>query len=291
MREFFEWRDAPQAEFAVIGDPVGHSLSPQMHQAAYDALGLGYRYGRVRVPPGEVAEALEHLAALGYKGVNVTLPLKEEAFRWATQPDVFTKRIGAANTLELSTKRATNTDGPGFMDTIEPLALPVPSRVLVLGAGGTARSILPKLVDAGQKVSLYNRTREKAEKLAEDLSLHCRIVDAPATAGFRLIVNATSAEAKGETLAVQWSDGAGCTAYDTMYMDSSNPLAPPGEMGQGVRDTGGTTSFLAEAAAHGWHTIDGRALLVAQGARSFAWWLGIDPPREVMLRAVLHLAE
>ncbi|MFY9234264.1 MAG: shikimate dehydrogenase [Fimbriimonadaceae bacterium] len=267
MSEFFEWRDAPRADFAVIGDPVEHSLSPLMHSAAYSALGLPYRYVAIRVPQGEVAESLDHLISLGYRGLNVTLPLKAEAFRWAIQPDAFTKKIGAANTLELATRRATNTDGQGFMDSIQGVDLPVPSRVLVLGAGGTARSVLPKLVDAGHKVSIWNRTRERAQSLIDELSLHAKVVDAPATMGYRLLVNATSAEAKGEELDIAWSEGAGCTAYDAMYGD-------------------GPTPFLQQAVKHGWAAIDGKALLVAQGARSFTWWLGQEAPMQAMAEAV-----
>ena len=131
------WRDAPGADFAVLGDPVGHSRSPKMHEAAYRALGLKHTYVAVRVCAEELPEALDHLAKKGYRGVNLTVSLKEAGARWALHPDEFVKRVGSANTLNLLERTATNTDAPGFIDTLPPLAVWPPSRVLVLGAGGT----------------------------------------------------------------------------------------------------------------------------------------------------------
>src|SRR3954463_14972516 len=131
----FEWRDAPKANFAVLGDPISHSLSPRIHQAAYDALGLKYKYVPIRVDQGELLEALDHLTLLSYQGVNLTQPLKEAGAKWARSPEAFVKKIGASNTLNLLDGSATNTDSPGFMDTLPAIGIWAPAPALVLGAG------------------------------------------------------------------------------------------------------------------------------------------------------------
>jgi len=248
------------ADFAVIGDPVGHSRSPRMHQAAYDALKLPYRYVAVHVGRGSVGKALDRLAALGYRGVNVTVPHKEEALAWAAQADELSRRIGAANTLRLATKEATNTDAGGFLDTIQGLA---GREATMLGAGGTARALAAVLPGAGYQVRVWNRTRERAMALADEFGLS--VLEEP-TVDADLVVNTTSAGLHGDRLPLDWSEARnGTVAYDLVY---------------------GETPFLTEAAARGLRTIDGQSLLVAQGARSFEWWLGLTPSREAMAEAI-----
>ncbi len=264
----FDWREAPQAEFAVIGDPVEHSLSPKMHAAAFAHLKLPYRYSAIRVNGGEVAEALEHLAAKGYKGINVTLPHKAEAYAWAKETDSLSKRIGACNTLSLSDRKALNTDGPGLMDTLKPLGLKVGATVLLLGAGGAARAAAFALADAGFDLRIFNRTPEKAEQMIRVLQIKADLAQVPDPASTQLIINATSAGQQGETPRMLWERAPrDAIAYDLSYAE-------------------GPTPFLNEAKSRGLRTMDGLALLVAQGARSLEWWLGIEAPREAMLRAI-----
>jgi shikimate dehydrogenase len=268
MNTFFPWREAPEAEFGVIGDPVAHSLSPRMHGAAYAALGLPYRYVAIHVHPGQVAPALARLTSLGYQGINATVPHKEEALAWATEADLFAKHARAANTLRLADRACTNTDSPGFLDTL--VEFDPPRRTaLILGAGGSARAVAVALYAAGYELYLYNRTREKAEALAAELRLATDRVRAAADpTRASLIVNTTSASLHNEELPIMWENAeAGALAYDLMYGKELTP-------------------FLRRAADHGLATIDGRAMLVAQGARAFKWWLGIEPPRDVMLEAI-----
>ena len=144
----YPWREAPEAEFAVIGDPVGHSLSPRMHAAAYQALGLSYRYLAIHVLPGEVGQALARMESLGYQGVNVTVPHKEEALAWAKDSEPLARRVRAANTLRLADKACINTDAPGFLDTLSEFH-PEPRTAIILGAGGSARAIAVALMGAG----------------------------------------------------------------------------------------------------------------------------------------------
>jgi shikimate dehydrogenase len=262
MNVAYEWRDAPGAEFAVIGDPVAHSRSPQMHQAAYDALGLPYRYVAIRVSAGEVGDALDHLTSLGYRGINVTIPHKAEVVGWAKVPDEWVQWIGVANTLNLLDGSATNTDCMGFTDTLEPFGL-VGGSALILGAGGSARAVAAVLPNAGFEVAIWNRTPSRAKELADEFGL---LAMSSASADFDLIVNTTSVGLNGEQLPIDWSCvKEGALAYDLVY---------------------GDTPFLREAAARGMKTLDGRALLAAQGARSFEWWLGMVSPPGVMLEAI-----
>ncbi|MCW5943658.1 MAG: shikimate dehydrogenase [Fimbriimonadaceae bacterium] len=260
--------DLPTAEFAVIGNPVAHSLSPQMHRAAFAALGLPYRYVAIRVEPGAVGRTLETMREKGYRGVNVTIPHKAEALAWSKSPDAFSRRVGACNTLNLATGEAINTDGPGFLDTLGEFSLPIGATVTVLGAGGSARAVVLSLVEAGYRVRLYNRTRSRAEALVADLGVTVEVQDEPDVSGCRLVVNATSTGLTGDRHDLEWGVAShDCVAYDLAY-------------------GAGPTSFMAAAAAHGLRSVDGRGLLVAQGARSFAWWIGQEPSRTVMLRAV-----
>lgn len=266
MSEVFLWREAPAAEFAVIGDPVGHSLSPRMHNAAFAHLGLPYRYVAVQVPASEVQPALEHLRALGYCGLNVTVPHKQEAFAWAGETDDFTARVGAANTLDLQGRIATNTDGPGFIDTLTAAGVRPNSRVLLLGAGGAARAAALALVESGYDLCIYNRTRQRAVGLISDIGIRADVLTEP-RGQFDLVINATSAGLQDESPLFDWSSSRPGLAYDMLYADEPTP-------------------FLEAALKNEWMVMDGKPLLVAQGARSFTWWLGIPAPLDIMAEAV-----
>lgn len=267
MTEWFEWRDAPAGDFAVLGDPVGHSLSPRMQSAAFAALGLSYRYHAIRVPEPELREAVDHLAGLGYRGLNATVPLKEAAFRWMSSGEELTRRIRAANTLRLENPDSINTDAPGILDVLNENQVGE-GPILVLGAGGSSRAALVALASIDRKTAIWNRTRHRAFHLAEELQLPVEVVTTPTAQGFAAILNTTSASLKGERIGIDWFGAvSGALAFDFAY-------GP------------GPTPFMEDAAQSGLKAIDGRALLVAQGARSLEWWLGIEAPRSAMLQAV-----
>jgi shikimate dehydrogenase len=261
---FFEWRDAPEAQFAVIGDPVEHSRSPAMQGAAFQALGLPYTYVRIRVPAGEVQDALQHLKSSGYLGVNVTVPLKGEACAACASVAKFARDCDAVNAIRLADLAGTNTDAPGFMDTLEG-QVAKGCRVLILGAGGSARSIALALALDGYNLSIFNRTPSRAHALVRELDIDAAVVDHPAVQDVQLIVNATSASLQQQPLPVQFSGAAtDALAYDLLY---------------------GESAFLRDAAEAGLRTMDGTAMLVAQGARSLEFWLGVEAPRDVMRKA------
>lgn len=240
-----------------------------MHEAAYRALGLKQSYVAIRVSTEELPEALEHLAKKGYRGVNLTMPLKEAGAALSPRPEAFVKRIGAANTLNLLEGTATNTDAPGFLDTLPALGIWPPSRVLVLGAGGSARALATALEEAGHRVRIQNRTLERAKAMVKELALKAEVTPEPDPSGCAMILNTTSAAIIGEAPDVLWGRADRKTiAYDLSYGSEMSP-------------------FLLKAALQGHKVVDGLEMLVAQGARSFEWWFGQAAPLDAMRKAVL----
>lgn len=248
----FGWREAPAATFAVIGDPIAHSLSPRMFARA-----IPEEYVAIHVVPEELEEALHHLADLGYLGLNVTLPHKVTVMRWAYVVSEEAHAIGAANTLHLPSRGAHNTDGIGFRAMLGDRPA---GTALVLGAGGSARAVLWAL--QGWKIRLWNRTRENAEAFAEI----AEIVDQPRVEGCDVVVNTTSAHHGGARVPLEWD--AVPLALDLSY------------------DAAGLTPFLIEASAWAEEMRDGREMLVGQGAASYHWWTGRHPDVQQMREAV-----
>ncbi|OYW29626.1 MAG: hypothetical protein B7Z47_04555, partial [Chthoniobacter sp. 12-60-6] len=202
-------RFTPPARLAVIGDPIGHSRSPQMHNPALQACGIDAQYIRVQVPVGRVAEAFRQFAQCGFLGVNITIPHKFEALDAVDVLDPLARQLGAVNTLAIRDGKlhGYNTDGPGFLRSVkEAFGADVQDlRVLILGAGGGAgRAVAVQSALSGcQKLMLVNRSQAKAEAVADEIrTLRCcpdvTVVawdDAAlreALADTDLIVNATS---------------------------------------------------------------------------------------------------
>jgi shikimate dehydrogenase len=261
----FGWREAPRADFAVLGHPIKHSLSPKMHHAAYDALGRGEKYVAIEVIAEEFGQAINHLIQLGYRGVNVTIPHKTAAFEWADSTCETSQKLQVCNTLRFSDRSGVNTDVPGFLKSLPGHS----QRALVLGAGGSARAIVYALSRQGTEVSVWNRTESRAVELVDQIGLGSRIVSDPAVGGFGLIVNTTSTGLTGDSLPIDWTgaEPGSQLAYDLAY--SSGP-----------------TSFLSEAASHGLTGMDGRMMLMEQGAFAFEYWFDVSAPREAMWEAI-----
>ena len=261
MNPVYEWRDAPPADFAVIGDPVDHSLSPRMHAAAYAALGLSYKYLAVHVPPGEVGAALDRLRELDYRGVNVTVPHKQEVIGWCAHVDGFCEAVQAVNTVDVRRRAGINTDANGFMATLDAVK---PGSALMLGAGGSARALARVLIRDRWSLRIWNRNPDKAAELAKEVG--ATALETADPQGASLVLNTTSASLSGDDLPVVW-DAAERTAiaYDLAYGDSP---------------------FLLAAQTRGLTTMNGLPMLVEQGALSLEWWLGIRAPRPAMLAAI-----
>lgn len=253
-------------DFAVVGDPIAHSLSPVIHTAAYRELGLELRYEAIRVSVAEFPSALEQLGSMGVRGVNVTVPHKEAARRWCQAIDG--SDYGAINTLDLQSRRGTNTDAPALTATMHEFGIKPPARVLVLGAGGTARTAIQTLHEQGFELAVWNRTSSRLASLQSELAIPFEIAESPAWSGANAIINATSASLTGDELPIDWSGFApGTLAYELAY-------------GPHLSD------FLAGAINHDLRAVDGKAMLVEQAALAFEWWLGIPAPRRAMLNAI-----
>ena len=248
----------------VLGWPVAHSRSPAIHNAALREVGLsGWRYQLLPVPAGLLSETVLALPAAGFRGVNVTIPHKQAALALAEQATVRARAIGAANTLifdDDGTIQAENTDAPALIDAL-PAAI-AGATALVLGAGGSARAVIWALRDAGaREVRVWNRTPERARRLAEELGATAVEHAAPAD----LLVNCTSVGLDGcsatfEQLPVcaEALGGYGCVV-DLVYSD-------------------GGTELVAAAQARGVPVVDGLQLLVGQGALSFELFTGQTAP-------------
>ncbi len=268
MSEWFEWKDAPKAHYAVVGDPVSHSLSPKMQNEALRLMGREEQYVAVRVPKEEFNEAIEHLKSLGYIGVNATVPLKDKAYRWAGSMPRSERRMGVVNTLDLRDGRAINTDAPGLIDTLRDAGIDPRCKVLFLGAGGTARALAVALIEAGAQLRVWNRTRTNLDKMLNELRIDVEIALKPDPSDCQLILNTTSASMKDARIEIDWyAAPSKALAVDVFYSDSLSP-------------------FLFDAKNNGLAYMDGRRLLVAQGARSLEWWTGQKAPRHEMLEAI-----
>jgi len=263
----------------VIGWPVEHSRSPLIHRYWLKQYGIDGAYEMEAVEPKDLARFLGSLAARGYAGANVTLPHKEAALRLSAVADEAARAIGAANTLWLDrTGRlcAGNTDAYGFMTNLEAEA-PDWNRgrrpVMVLGAGGAARAILHSLLGEGAaRILLANRTRNRAEALAQAFGPSVHVVDWEdrhrALAGCGLLVNATSLGMTGkENLDIDLEAlPADAVVADIVY----SPLE---------------TKLLAAARARGNHVVDGLGMLLHQAVPGFERWFGVRPEVTPALRA------
>ncbi|WP_458206161.1 shikimate dehydrogenase [Haladaptatus sp. NG-SE-30] len=257
--------------YGLVGDPVGHSLSPPMHEAAYDELGLDARY--VTFEPDALGPAIEGAEALGIRGLNVTIPFKEEALEHV-EPDPLAARIGAVNTIDLSETASDsspvghNTDAEGARRAFERHDVTLDGRsAVVVGAGGAARAIAFMLADEGATVEIANRTVSRAESLAADVSgasAHGLDALSELVPESDVVVNATSVGMESDVSPVPVEVLHGDLAVmDAVY----RPL---------------DTRLLREAAMCGATTIDGAWMLLFQGVAAFELWTGRDPPVDRM---------
>jgi len=262
--------------FGIIGNPVEHSLSPAMHNAAFAALGINGVYIPMR--PHDLSDGFRGLRALGFIGVSVTVPYKVAIMDCLDEIDPVARRIGAVNTLYFDRNidgepfcKGYNTDWLGSNQALAAEIDPRGSTVLIIGAGGAARAVGFGLLEAGAKVMLTNRTEAKGRELAGQLN--CAFIPAHEVAQVRAdaLINTTSVGMAPHhdalpirpELLVHFS-----VVMDIVYA----PLA---------------TRLLQEAAARGCRTIDGLKMLQCQGAAQFTLWTGQEAPLAVMRTALL----
>ena len=269
--------------YAVVGNPIAHSKSPEIHAAFARQTGEDIEYARLLAPSHGFRATVESFRGAGGKGVNVTVPFKLEAFDLADDISQRAKDAQAANFLRFDEGRihADNTDGIGLTrDIVRNLGVGLAGkRVLLIGAGGAAQGVLTPLLEYEPRIlTIANRTVEKALRLAETFR-HKPIAEASVISGlsfgelaghhFDVVINATSASLHDELPPLPADAfAAGALAYDMMYAAKPTP-------------------FLAFAAAQGAKTSDGLGMLVEQAAESFLLWRGVRPetaPVIAMLR-------
>ncbi len=259
--------------YAVIGNPVAHSKSPWIHAQFARATGEDIEYGRLEAPADGFVRAVEAFRAQGGRGLNVTLPFKEEAYRFCAGTSERAAAAQAVNTLLLDRGKpwGDNTDGVGLVrDLTANLGRRLEgARILLMGAGGAAQGVLAPLAQAGAAaIVIANRTLARAQALALRVpaTTACGF-DALAGRSFDLVINATSAGLRGELPPLpRGLFRPGALAYDMVY--------------------GRDTEFLSMARAAGADTCDGLGMLVEQAAESFLLWRGIRPETGPVLAAL-----
>ncbi len=278
MAEWFE-RHFELPYFCVVGSPVAHSKSPLIHATFAAQCGIELVYDKREVAPGRLMAALEEFRAAGGQGLNVTVPLKEEAWSLADARMPRAARAGAANTLWFDARGivADNTDGVGLVRDLEinhgvPLAA---KRILLLGAGGAARGVLPALLDASPcQILITNRTAARAASLAAGYADSGRVEVLPwggeGDAPCDVVINATSLSLQGEVPDLSMT----LLHHHTLCYDMMYGAQP--------------TRFMrwAEQCGAG-RVLDGLGMLVEQAAAAFSIWHGCEPqtaPVIAMLR-------
>lgn len=266
--------------FAVIGSPIAHSKSPQIHEKFAQQTKRTLTYEAIEVLAADLATFIQAFFELGGAGLNVTLPHKEAVFALAEVCSSRAQLARAANTLSLDSEgrlRADNTDGAGLLGDLEQnhgITLKG-KRLLMLGAGGATRGVLAAVADLPEtelpsNVTVANRTVAKAQALAEDfegaLGIAACGYEAAADSSFDIIINGTSASLGGDLPPLSPALIApDCCCYDMMY---------------GSR----TTAFQGWAREHGARlAIDGLGMLVGQAAESFFQWHGVKPPTAALI--------
>jgi len=226
-----------------------------MHNAAFAHAGLPYRYIALNVPAGQLGEALSHLRNLGYIGASVTMPHKVEALSWVSHyEDSSYPEVRAVNTVRFRDATGFNTDTVGLRRSLSTIRLAKGSKCLILGAGGAAAAAIAVLTRMNMEVSVWNRTRSRAESLVNQMEMNAGVVDDLGLADYRLVINCTSAGKSGDELPIDWSSARlGCVAYDLFYSPTPTP-------------------FLEGALTKGLTAIDGVEMLVFQGVEAWACW-------------------
>ncbi|MDA8228400.1 MAG: shikimate dehydrogenase [Desulfitobacterium hafniense] len=264
--------------FAVIGDPIAHSLSPLLHSAGYQSLGITAEYSRFRVTPSKLKEAVYGLRALGFSGWNVTIPHKESIIPLLDELTPEAENAGAVNTVKQLNGKLIghNTDGNGFVLAIENKFNFSDKKAVILGAGGAARGIAFALKEKGMRIHILNRTLSRAQELASLI----RLAGGEASSGdllpgvwlkdVDLVVQTTPVGLYGENYPISLQG----IKPKTLVVDI---IYKPWE-----------TAFLREARKLGCQTINGLPMFLFQGVLAWEFWLGGKAPVEQMWAALVN---
>ena len=266
--------------YAVIGDPIDHSLSPNIHNAAFRHLKLDHSYIAYKISAGELAAGIDSLKKIKIAGFNVTIPHKIEIMKFLDDMDTTSKVIGAVNTVsnENGKLKGYNTDMIGFLDPIKKKNLTIKdSQVLLLGAGGAARAILTAMIkEKASKITIVNRTQENANKLADFAKKIGGNVDTVSiekanelVGDYKFIINSTSIGMKNEPSPISTRNiSKNSVVYDIVYQ----PI---------------NTDLIKKSKENGATIIYGYEMLLSQAACSFEIWHKMEAPYDVMKKALL----
>ena len=268
--------------YAVFGNPIAHSKSPFIHARFAEQTGQLLEYTAQLVEAGEFEQAVARFAKNNGKGLNITVPFKQDAWRLATKRSARAERAGAVNTLVINGPEdyyGDNTDGIGLVrDLRNNHGVELENRrILVIGAGGAVRGVIePLLQNKPALLMIANRTRDKALQLAQDFSDLGNIrgcgLDEFGTEVYDLIINGTSASLSGELPPLPTTLlKADTVCYDMMYATEPTP-------------------FMRWAEQHGARkVVDGKGMLVEQAAESFRIWRGCEPDTAAVIEALKNL--
>ncbi len=272
--------------FAVLGHPIGHTLSPVMHNAAMQALKMDAIYLAFDVDPKRLIAVLHSMAGMGFRGVNLTVPLKEVAFKGLKQLDISAKRLGSVNTVEFlpnGSLRGHSTDGKGFLLAIkEAFNTSIKGKsIFLLGSGGAGRAVaISCAVESAAEITVTDLDIKRAKQVATEilkLTPNAKVRWLPAD------TNVWSAECRKADLVIQ--------ATPVGMKKNDKPLLPSsafrkGQMAFDLIYMYPETTFMKAARRGGARTVNGLGMLLHQGAISFSIWTGVNPPVKVMRKAL-----
>ena len=266
--------------YAVIGDPIDHSLSPNIHNAAFHSLNLDCTYIAYKIPKNELASGIEALKAIKIAGFNVTIPHKIEMMKLLDEMDTTCRVIGAVNTVsnENGKLKGYNTDMVGFLDPIKRKNLIIKdSDVLLLGAGGAARAIIVGVIkEKARKITIANRTLDSANELAEfaeKIGGNVNVISLQQAnelvPEYKFIINSTSVGMKNESSPISTEGiGKNSIVYDIIY----RPI---------------NTDLIKKSKENGATIIYGYEMLLSQAACAFEIWHKMEAPYDAMKRVLL----
>lgn len=256
--------------YGIVGSPLTHTLSPEMHNAAFKAMGMNAVYKVFETD--NLKASLKSMVSAGVKGLSVTIPYKTEVIPLLDEIDKVALRLGAVNTIVNSSGRLIgyNTDAEGFLTSLGPDGISSYKNALIIGAGGAARAVAFSLIDNGISVAITNRSEARGKSLAMELGCYFLPLKDLRECKADMLINTTPVGT--------WPDVDNCpfpqqllrgdmTVIDVIY----NPLE---------------TKMLSIARARGCRTIRGITMFVYQGVLQFRLWTGLNPPVQLMMETV-----
>ena len=268
-----------KAKYGVVGNPVAHSRSPEIHMLFAKQFGDDISYEKIDIPLGEFENVIGDLIDEDYQGLNVTIPFKLDAFRCSSKCSSIARQARAVNTLKFENGKiiGDNTDGEGFVkDVQDRLKFKIENKsIMILGAGGAVRGLLPSLLERLPKsITVANRSANRAMELADEFGIQSILYDEAGADQYDLIINATPTTLQNKAPLISLSAFDGCElAYDLVYASGDTPFMQMAKSG-GVKKVS-----------------DGLGMLVEQAADSYEIWMGKRPKTESVYKELRKIID